>query len=351
MNLDTKLDSDKFNELIESLSIVRDPRVRGRCQHTLIDILILSILAILCGAEGIKDIVIFGKSKEEWLKTFLDLKNGIPSEDTIARVLAVLDDKVFESSFHNWVNTIVSNKKINTISLDGKSTKGTSQKFNGGPLPLHIVSAYSHEYGLTLMQLEAINSGITESKVGVECLKFLDLKDLTVLADAGFSTFPLVSYITENKGNYILPIKKNNKISLRELEDYLKKETPKSTKLKNQGHDRKEERVCELLTAENLSDQFKAKWPNVKCVFAMERKVNSKDNRCFVAKKDEVGVLKYERNKATRKTVVTKVFYVSSKLLTPKQAIENTRKHWEIENKLHWVLDVVFNEDACFVKS
>ena len=162
------IDKDQWLELANALEFIDDPRVQGRVTHSLVDVLVMSICAILGGAEGISDIELFGLSKESWLKQFLELPYGIPSQDTIARVLSLVNPKELEVVFREWERDVLGGQKnLKTLSLDGKCSNGTELRFNSTSCPLHMVSAYSHENGLTLCQSEARSSGLAESDTAI----------------------------------------------------------------------------------------------------------------------------------------------------------------------------------------
>ncbi len=346
------LGDDQLTELIECLQFVADPRVKGRSKHLLIDVLVLSVCAILCGAEGVTEIQLFGEQKEEWLKRHLSLSSGIPSHDTIGRILSLVDQNQFEIAFTHWVqDALVKKREINTISLDGKSTNGTERGFNAKARPLHMVSAYSHELGLTLTQSESQSSGMAEGDAAIACLKVLDLKDVTVLADAGLASKKVVEQITGQNGNYLVPVKGNQRLSMQEIErEFSSKKISKSQTL-DLAHGREERRRCRVLPAGQLSERFLAAWPKAKTVFEMTRTRIREDKRYTLKVKQADGSFKYEKNEGdmTEKTEVT--FYVTSLKLTPKQAMAEARKHWGIENKVHWILDVAFSEDEWTVRS
>lgn len=348
-----QIDNNQFEELLKSLKDIEDPRVTGRCSHNIVDILVISIFAVICGAESIKDILVYAKSKEAWLKKFLELPNGIPSKDTISRVLSMIKSESIESAFTSWVGFLISNKQVKTLSLDGKSTKGTALTFNQGPKGLTTVSAYSHEYGLSITEKEVSNKGISEPKIGEQCLDNLELEGTIILADAAYSTKGIVNKIISNKGGYILPIKRNNRKSLGELQTHFKNYKGQKNTTKEKGHGRQEHRQCRVLSASKLSDYFKQRWPGVESVLLISRDITTKDKRYFIQKRDEDGKNYYEKNDnmGGLRSCASEVYYVSSEKLTAAEFLEKTRSHWEIENKLHWVLDVAFREDAWKVRA
>ncbi len=238
----------ELSKLVQIFSFVPDPRVKGRCKHELIDIIVISICAVICGAESSLEMEEFAVQREDWLRNFLALTNGIPSHDTIARVLTLVNVREMEKAFFARVKEI-QNQKTTHISIDGKSIKGTERGFNNGSLPLHVVNVFSHESGFTLMQSKAKGGGLAETKTAAECLKLLDLKDVTVLVDAGLSTAPVISQVREKKGHYVVPIKRNQRLVLGELEEAFarnrKKQLCAETKEISRG--RTETRTCTVI--------------------------------------------------------------------------------------------------------
>ncbi len=347
-----KVDPDYISDLVSMLKEVDDPRVVGRSKHLLIDILVLSVCAILSGAQSVVDIELYGQMKQGWLKKFLSLPNGIPSHDTLGRVLCLVDPAELERLFAKWVSSIIGGK-ITSISIDGKSSKGTDRRFNGDSRPLHLVSVYSHEFGLTLCQSESKSSGNAEAEAAVECLKTLDLKGVRVLADAGLNSAKIISLIDQKEGNYIVPIKSNHKNCYAELTDFFENGTNigAKAKSKDQLHGRDEERACRILSVKGLSTRFKEKWPGAKCVFRIERQRSEKDKRFTIQTTGPDGKQTYERNYGKTKESTTITYYVSSSQISAREALFETRKHWQIENKVHWVLDVAFGEDSWTVRA
>ena len=345
-----KVSEEELSDLVHVLKEVEDPRVEGRCKHLLIDILIITVCAVLCRAESIAEIEEFGQVKFEWLSRFLDLPHGIPSHDPIARVLYLIDPEQLELLFNQWVMSTIKGK-LKTISIDGKSSKGTDRRFNGKHRPLHMVSAYSHEFGLSLCQSASKSSGNAEVEAAKECIKQLDLRNVTVLADAGLNSKKIISQIREQKGHYIVPIKTNHKRRLQELDELFTSYTGTSSTTIDRGHARYERRKCRVLSVQKMSDRFKEKWVDAKSVFVITRKRREKDKRYVLQKTGEDGKQYYERNTGEFRESETQTYFVSSKKLTADQALVEARKHWGIENKLHWVLDVAFQEDNWTVKA
>lgn len=189
-----------------------DPRVTGRCQHLLLDIVSITLLAVLCGAEDWPDIEQFAKSRKDFLKTFLELPNGIPSHDTFARVFAKLDRSQFAACLFTWTQALHEATGGKVIAIDGKSLRRTFSK-KGGLKMLHLVTAWASENHLTLGQM-ACEEKSNEITAIPALLKLLSLKGATVTIDAMGCQKEIASQVREQEGHYILQVKGNEKKSL-----------------------------------------------------------------------------------------------------------------------------------------
>jgi len=341
---------EDLSELISALKEVEDPRVVGRSKHLLLDVLVIIVCGVLCRAETIKEIAEYAEDRQDWFARFLELPNGIPSHDTIGRVLYLIDPIKLEEIFSRWVQSILQ-IKVTSISIDGKSSKGTERQFNGKSRPLHLVSAYSHELGLTLCQAASPSSGNAEADAAIECLKQLDLTNVTVTADAGLNSKKVIQQINSQKGHYIVPIKTNHKNCYSELEALFDSKNGTTKTSIDRGHGRHERRKAYMLSAKNMSERFLEKWPSAKVVFALSRTRQEEDKRYVVQTTGDDGKQTYKINGGKVKKSESLTYYVSSKQMTPEEALAEVRAHWEIENGLHWVLDVAFREDAWTVKA
>ena len=163
--------------LKEEFEVVQDPRVSGRTRHLLIDILVIGVLAVICGVDTWEEMHEFGQSRRKWLKRFLELPNGIPSHDTFLRIFSIINPKDFELAFMNWVKRIKKFKKreTDTICVDRKSIRGTSiAKMGAGCKGLHLVSAWSTRHGL-VGQAKAKGRGYGELAAAIEILSALEI--------------------------------------------------------------------------------------------------------------------------------------------------------------------------------
>jgi predicted transposase YbfD/YdcC len=338
-------------------SSVEDPRVVGRCRHDFLDIIFVTVCAVLCGAESFLEIEEFGFQKVNWLKKFAELPNGIPSHDTFSRLFSTLDVKQFERAFANWVISTLGEAKLKRICFDGKSVNGTDRKINGKTTSrLHLLNVFSHEHGLALGQTQCKSTAATEADAILEYLELLDIEGALISVDAVSSSARVTSKIRERKGDYICPIKRNQRPTLRELEKIFYS-IPKvgsaqidQAFMKEKKHGRVEERYSSVVSAKKMSDHFQSFWPGVKSIIRIIRSREDKDTRPLLQKKGCDGKVTYTRNTKDRKRTTETAYYISSRCLSAEESLQEVRDHWSIENKLHWSLDVVFSEDSWRVK-
>ena len=348
-----RIEENEVSTLVQYFSQLPDPRVENRCEHLLLDILVMTICAVLCGARTCTDFEDFGISKEQWLRKFLKLPGGIPSHDTFRRVLSIVDPSEMEKYFFKWVESILGDRKLERISLDGKSMGGSPQGGIAGRKALHLVNVYSHEYSICLGQVESNGSG-GESTAALELLDGLDIKDTLVMADAGFAVRSVVSKIREKKGHYLVALKNNNRFYRDRVEAFFDKSLgTKSKKVKERGHGRDELRIATVLKASprDLDPKFFDQWPDLQTLIRIDRTRVFEDKRPMLQLKDrQSGKIKYVRHagitpEKIMRTTEDTVYYLTSKKMNAEEALNEVRKHWGIENGLHWVLDVTFGED------
>lgn len=340
-----------FVELVKVIKAnVRDPRVPGRSKHLLMDIIIITVCAILCGAEGVAEIEDYAIDRERWLRKYLKLPNGIPSHDTFSRVLSIIDTKQMQIAFSQWAQRLKKGS-AKSISLDGKCLKGTERSFNRGKQALRIVSAYAHDLGLSLVEASTEEGG--EIGATLACLEMLDLKGVLVQVDAGIGVHKVVCEIRNKKGDYLVPLKSNQWFSRDEAEACLERQESKikiaQTEESSRGRD--ERRSCKLLSIGKMSEKFDQQWPNAKSIFSITRERVEDDKRYVIQETGKDGKQSYRLNDNDLKYSIEVVYYVSSRKLSPEQALKEVRSHWGIENKVHWVLDVAFREDHWAVRS
>ena len=323
-------------EAIEAhFSKVSDPRVERTKEHKLIDMIAIAICAVICGAEGWVDIELFGKSKLPWLKTFLELPNGIPSHDTFGRVFAKIDAQQFQLAFYEWVwavNDIIQGQIIN---LDGKQLRGSKDKVLG-KRAIYMVSAWAEENELVLGQRK-VDEKSNEITAIPELLKMLALSGCIVTIDAIGTQTNIAQTIIAAQADYVLSVKENQGNLFEDISvlfavdqvqnfKYASFEYEKTT---NKGHGRIDVRECWSTSNPEYLNLIRnvQNWMGLKSI-AM------------------IVCTRIIENKETKHVR----FYISSLPSNAKRILETVRKHWSIENDLHWVLDVALNEDHSRVR-
>ncbi len=337
---------------LDFVSRVNDPRVVNRCRHRLFDIVVITFCSMICGAGSFVEIAEFGRFRQPWFKRFLSLPNGIPSHDTFMRVLSLIDPKEFEAAFFVWIReNFQKNLHNKDISIDGKSLAGTIP--NMYHRPVHMLEIYCGTDNMVLGALKASGSGMGEVNSVEEAIMFLNLKGALVTADAANSFPKIASLLRERKADYLFPIKGNQRISLNELEflfanaNGLKFDRAISY---DRNHGRRELRCLLTIDARHATQELHNKFPHLKTLIRIERTRIIPDPRRAVRENDELGRTNYVPNPQTEKTFEQIVYYISSRQLTAQEAMEKIRGHWRIENNLHWVLDVAFQEDQWTVR-
>lgn len=312
------------NKLASIFGSVEDPRSHINKLHKLNDILLIGIISVICGAETWKQMIEFAHSKEAFLKKFLELPNGIPSEDTINRVFSSIDSSKFETCFIDWVNSICDLSKGQVIAIDGKALRGA--KSHGKKSPVHMVSAWASQNNLVLGQVR-VNEKSNEITAIPELLDTLLIEGNIITIDAMGTQTNIANKIIENGANYILAVKGNQEQLLEEIEDEFR--FSKNIEIDTNtdfGHGRIETRKCSVIDEFKFIENTDNKWNNLNQIIKIESLREFKNSN----KKAE---------KSTR-------YYISNLKDTPGSYQQNIRNHWGVENKLHWTLDVGFSEDA-----
>jgi len=307
---------------------LRDPRVQGRCDHLLMDILAIALLAVLCGAEDWPDIEEFGKRRQAWLEGFLELPEGIPSHDTFRRVFARLDRQQFAACLFQWTQALHEATGGRVIAIDGKTARRSFRK-KSGLKALHLVTAWATENSLTLGQV-ACEEKSNEITAIPELLKLLNLKGCTVTIDAMGCQKEIATQIREQQGHYVLAVK-GNQSGLEEdmwqlleagLTDNSQELTQETHETDERGHGRREQRTCRVIEVPADHPQHSV-WKDL-CTRV---------------------VMVCCRIIGNRETSETRL-YISSHKPKAKPLAKAIRQHWGIENTQHWSLDVTFGEDS-----
>jgi predicted transposase YbfD/YdcC len=312
----------KGASLMGCLNEIDDPRKPSNgTLHDLREILVIAIAATLSDSDTVEDIAFWARKKETWLRRFLELKNGIPSEDTFLRIFRALDPQQFEAVFRRWVSGVVG-ALGGTIAVDGKTVRGSG---TGGETAIHMVSAFATELGVVLGQEKTVRKS-NEITAIPELLEALYLKGFLVTIDAMGCQKDIARQITAQGGDYLLAVKGNQPTLLQAIQaaflDQHESETVDRQGRVEKSHGRIVGQVASVLAAPGVVDP--AEWPKCKTIGLVDAV------RC---------VGDYESDWERR-------YYISSRALTAEQLAAAVRAHWGIENRLHWVLDVSFGEDS-----
>ncbi len=308
---------------------VPDPRVVGRCDHLLSDILLIAICTYLTGGSDYQDMHLFGKERSEQLSSLLALPNGVPSADTFERVFKRLDSQAFEQCLHHYGQALLSDLCEKQLILDGKKLKGASPTSLGNS-GLYLLNAWVSENKFCMGQRQ-VEDKSNEITAIPELLDSIDITGAIVTIDAIGTQRKIASQIRSKDAHYLLSVKGNQQELLDDIECAFKihKGYDYHEEL-DCGHGRIESRKCSILRAkEYLLEENLSAWKDISTLVKVEsiREVNgvqSKDIRYFISDED-----------------MDKARYYSSLV----------RDHWSIENSLHWHLDVTFREDACRARS
>lgn len=312
---------------------VPDPRIERSRLHPLSSILLTSLCAIVCGAESFVGIEEWAKAKRTWLESFLDLPNGIPSHDTIGRVLAALDPQALSKAFREWVDAVARLTQGEVVAIDGKTLRRSFREAGNGVF-VHMVSAWATHNRVVLGQVKTEEKS-NEITAIPRLLELLQLKGCLVTIDAMGCQKDIAQKILDGGADYLLAVK-DNQPTLREalVDTFVAAENDPDWRAKvdfhsteDKGHGRVEVRSC--WTTDRIAELrgFEG-WPRLGTVAMVESERTIKG-----------------------KTSTERRYYICSRSkLTAKDALAASRSHWGIENGLHWVLDVVFNEDQCRVR-
>ena len=309
-----------------------DPRVRGRCEHDLVDVLVIALCCLLCGGEGFNDMEDFGKAKGQWFRTFLGLRSGIPTHDTFNRVLAALKPEAFLEVFMAWTQSLRTTICEEVVALDGKALR---RALDRGDSARVIVSAWAASNSLVLGQIQVPDKS-NEITAVPQLLRALELSGCIVTLDAMGCQKEIAKEIKEADAEYVLALKGNQGQCYEEIKSYLDDAVAhheKAPAKKNavplacretveKDHGRLETR---RYWQSGELDWFagQAQWEGLRSV-GMVESVRQVDD----------GVPTVERR-----------YYLSSLSVDVEKFARAVRGHWAIENSLHWVLDVQCGED------
>lgn len=327
-------------KVTEYFQEVEDPRRDHGKRHELLDVLILSLSGILCGAESWVDVADYARTKQEWFETFLDLPNGIPSHDTFDRIFRLLDPEQLLSALQRWLDDLAADirgVKREQVAIDGKTLRGSIDRVSG-QAPWMMVSAWAVEHGLVLGQVAA--EGETgELKAIPPLLEMLSLKGRIVTLDALGCQKEIAAKIREKEGDYVMSLKQNHPTLEQAVRERFMEGLSKDYEgMKHQRHDDTKlehghlvRRCCDVLYDVNGLPGMD-QWAGVKAIVLMHteqvRGINTKQPR---------------KRQGQR-------LYLSSVALSAPEMAQVIRRHWHVENQLHWQLDVHLKEDHSRVR-
>lgn len=307
--------------LHEYFGKLRDPRIKRKRKHRLIDIIVLTVIAVLSGAESWNSIEEFGKSRIDFLRKILDLSNGIPSHDTINRVFSLIKSDKFEQIFIEWANSLRDKGLCNDVfSVDGKTIRGSKDDYHKKSA-IHLVSVWASANGIALGQRK-VDGKTNEITVIPELLEILDIKDCIITIDAMGTQQKIAEKIIDEGAQYILALKGNQGYLREDAEALCNRSKPDSIdESVEKGHGRIETRRCEVFHNIDFIEN-KEKWKGLTSII-------------------RITATREKQEKSTQEIR----YYISSLNAHAKDFNKFIRQHWQIENNLHWTLDVVFRED------
>jgi len=309
---------------------LQDVRQVKKVVHKLLDIVIITIIGVMCGCTDWEEVAEFGRARLAVLREYLDLRNGIPSHDTCRRVMGMIDPKALERCYWAWVQSILPNVGADLINLDGKTVRGSGKP---GLKPIHLVSAWSFRAGITLAQLKT--AAKSNEITGIpELLDMVNIEGCTVTTDAMGCQTEITRKVMEKGGDYVIACKENQPTLYQEIHEYFlyadenpKEDLQKSRYIqKEKSHGRLERRSYELIEDCTMLHRFHD-FAGAASIGRVQSKTQHRDG---TVREDE----RYYLTSLSGADAVNRFAHAA-------------RNHWGIENSCHWVLDVTFGEDAC----
>lgn len=320
-----------IRELVGMISIT-DPRISGKVIHNLVDIVFITICGVISGANSWDAIEEWGNIKYEWLKKYLELPNGIPSHDTFNRVFSIIKEKELAEIFIKWTEKIKGNfSLLEVIAIDGKTIRG-SKGGNDFKSKVHLVSAWGTENSMVFGQVK-VSDKSNEITAIPELLDKLKIKDSIITIDAMGTQKNIAEKIIKLEADYVLALKNNHKNMYEDVSFFFEEELKTNKEIFSvsstleKGHGRIEKRTCYVTNNIDWLSQ-KSEWSKLTTLIMIK----------------STREIKGEKSTETR-------FYISSLNKEASYLLDVVRKHWGIENSLHWCLDVGFNEDRSRIRA
>ena len=322
--------------IVTHFESLKDPRIERTKKHHLLDILVIALCTLLTGGEGFQDMELFGRSKRPWLQTFLSLPHGIPSHDTFGRVFARLNPRRFQECFLSWTQAVAQLTHGALVSLDGKTVKASFDRATGAS-PFHMVSAWCSENGGLVVGQIKTDTKSNEITAIPELLQLLAIKGCIVTIDAMGCQTTIAEQIRGQGGDYLLALKSNHKKAYRAVKQHFHQHIEHQVAWRtaenffdafDDSHGRTVRRRVWTITNLKLIPQL-TKWPDLQSVIVVET---------IRAAYPGASITSDYR------------IYISSLIRSATVFVVMIRQHWDIENKLHWSLDVTFNEDRCRIR-
>lgn len=320
-------------DFMAHFTVIEDPRIERCKKHALLDILFLTVSAVLSGAQGWEAIEDFGHAKLEWLRRFVQLANGVPRHDTIARVMGRLEPEALQKCFFGWMHDVTEAIDGNVIAIDGKTIRNSFDKASRKNA-LHMVNAWSCAGGVALGQVKTSEKS-NEITAIPRLLELLEIKKCIITIDAMGCQKNIAEDILSKKADYLLGVKKNQPALHSDFIQYFEGHLLQREKLPpkvgvfeatDKAHGRIETRRCWQSTELSYLPSTK-EWKGARSVLRVECE-------------------RQMENKTSREVR----YFISSLPLNPERALSAVRQHWFVENQLHWVLDVTFGEDKSRIR-
>jgi predicted transposase YbfD/YdcC len=318
--------------LLEHFATLDDPRIERNKRHQLLDIIVLSICAVASGAEGWEAMEQFGHTKQDWLRQYIPLANGIPSHDGIAYVLSRVSPAGFRQCFLDWTTALGAGNEGEVIAVDGKTARG-SRDNRRDRSPLHRVSAWACQNRLVLAQ-EVTDEKSNEITAIPQLLKMLELKGALVTLDAMGCQRAIAEQIIDQQGDYVLALKGNQEALHEAVADFF--EVARAHQFQGIGHD-----DVEPVDKDHGRLETRHYWIS-ECLDTLPQPTVWKGLR-------SIGLVERETWQGDQHTVEQR-YFITSIAADAQRFAQAVRAHWGVENRLHWRLDVTFNEDASRIR-